>query len=165
MPTTKTARTASTPAADLAAASEVEPLTCADALARTAAECVRLHQRYSCLVENGATEAEQDGAAQLCALADDLLGDAAHRYETNCGRASGGTREEWRLHAGALWLASKQYVRRHRETDQASRRSDHSMKALARLTLGFDLEASALLFLQQALDAYRTCRPESRLTS
>ena len=142
-----------------------DPKLFADALARTASESLRLRQRYACLVDKGAGEDEQTGALRLAQLSDELLGEATVVYETNCGRRDTGPREDWRLHAGALWLASRQYVRRNKESAHDARRfPDHSSETLGRLTMGFDLEASALLFLQQALDAYRQCRPESRLS-
>jgi hypothetical protein len=42
----------------------------------------------------------------------------------------------------------------------AKRLGRQSRNRLAELTLSFDLEASALLNLKMAADAYRTARPE-----
>ena len=60
-----------------------------------------------------------------------------------------------------LWHASKEYIRRHASCEGMSKRvSKQSRTRLAELTLSFDLEASALLALRMAADAYRTTRPE-----
>jgi hypothetical protein len=138
----------------------------ADALTRTASECIRLRQRYACLVERGAGELEQRGAQRLVCVGDELLGQAIEAYD----RAAGGDREhlqdEWWHRANALWLACREYLRRHEGCDAAARDvNGHDSDAFSRLTLDFDLEASALLFLQQAVEGVRAARPASTLTT
>lgn len=138
----------------------------ADALTRTATECIRLRQRYACLVERGATELEQRGARRLLCVGDEMLGEAVNSYD----RAAGSDREhldqEWWHRANALWLACREYLRRHAGCDEAASEVDrHDAATLGRLTLDFDLEASALLFLQHAVDGVRQSRPGAMLNS
>ena len=139
----------------------------ADALTRTATECIRLRQRYACLVERGATDLEQRGARRLLCVGDELLGEAVAAYD----RAAGADREhldtEWWHRSNALWLACREYLRRHAGCDEAATESleRHDEHTLGRLTLDFDLEASALLFLQHAVDGVREARPDALLTS
>lgn len=138
----------------------------ADALTRTATECIRLRQRYACLVERGATELEQRGARRLLSVGDEMLAEAVASYD----RAAGSDREhldtEWWHRANALWLACREYLRRHAGCDEAAGEVDrHDAETLGRLTLDFDLEASALLFLQHAVDGVREARPNAMLSS
>lgn len=166
------ARRRAAPAAAATAAAAAEPnridrvARAADALTRTAIETIRLRQRYACLVERGAMELEQRGARRLLCIGDDLLAEAVAVY----GQAAGSDRdhldEEWWHRANALWLACREYLRRHAGCDEAQGELDrHDEATLGRLTIDFDLEASALLFLQQAIDGVRNARPSSMLHS
>lgn len=138
----------------------------ADSLTRTASECIRLRQRYACLVDRGATEVEQRGARRLVCVGDELLAEAVATYDRAAGADREHLNDEWWHRANALWLACREYLRRHENCDEAAREmSGHDSDALGRLTLDFDLEASALLFLQQAVEGVRAARPTSILTS
>ncbi|MFI5245082.1 MAG: hypothetical protein ACHQQR_07655, partial [Gemmatimonadales bacterium] len=65
----------------------------------------------------------------------------------------------WRA-ANTLWHASREYARRHRSCDSLTmKRSKHSSDKLGEITLEYELEASALLALRQAIAAYRKLQP------
>jgi hypothetical protein len=134
----------------------------ADALCRCAAECCRQHERFAHLVQLGALREEQRAARTLVALCDDALAELATCYEKAADKAHpSGDDACWHA-ANGLWLASREYARRTRTSARAARalveRGDRSQ--LAELALDYDLEASALLLLKQATEAYRKARPE-----
>ncbi len=142
----------------------------ADALYRAAAECHRQRQRYACLVQHRAPEGEQNVALRLARLCDEYLVERIGLYDkaaAHCGAAKCGFADSpWWHKANAVWRASREYERRHQEADRGSRTSgEHTAVTLGALTLDYDLEASALLFLKHALDDYRACRPEAELGS
>ena len=67
-----------------------------------------------------------------------------------------------------LLLASRDFLRHQDRCDKATRLTSaksHSVADLDALTAAYELEASALLALQQALDGYRKARPEAELRS
>jgi hypothetical protein len=133
----------------------------ADALYRAASECHRQHTRYSSLVENRATQEEQREALEMAYICDDSLATAMTAYENAKGHSDGHAGEQWWHRGNMLWHASREYIRRHANCDGLARRlSRQSPTRLAELALSFDLEASALLSLRMAADAYRTARPE-----
>jgi hypothetical protein len=140
----------------------------ADSLFRAAVECHRQRQRYACLVAHRASDSEQRAALRLARLCDENLVErialydkaAAHCGANKCGFAD----SPWWHKANALFRASREYERRHQDADRtADEIAEHSAADLARLTMEFDLEASALLALKHALDGYRSCRPEADL--
>ena len=136
----------------------------ADALFRAGAECCRQHRRYSALVERGAGVKEQRRQVAMVALCDDHLLEAAQSYEKTAGKTEGLRGEDWWRRANALWLAAREYARRH----QVAQRSDvhldqQDANTMAELAMDYDLEASALLLISQALDAYKKIRPEAEL--
>jgi hypothetical protein len=133
----------------------------ADTLFRTAAETCRQHRRYAALVELGAREPEQKAALKLASFCDTLLVDAIASYERCGARVQGLGDAAWWHKANALWHASREFARRHLESDRAARRTStrHAPTALAQLNMEYELEASALLALRQSMDAYRKVRP------
>ncbi|HVF39847.1 MAG TPA: hypothetical protein VM939_08095 [Gemmatimonadaceae bacterium] len=134
----------------------------ADMLYRTAAECHRQHTRHSRLVERRAPDDEQRWALEMAYMCDDLLGTALEGYEKAKGHSDGHADDAWWHRANMLWHASREYVRRHASCDGMARKvGRQSPNRLAELTLNFDLEASALLAMRMAADAYRTARPEA----
>ena len=142
------------------------PTVCdkADALFRSAAETCRQRRRYAWLVEREVDDAEQHGALKLVALSDELLEEAATAYEHSCMDRNGGGKDEWWHRANALWHACREYQRRHSLSDRASGEfRAHDASKFAALALEYDLEASALLALQQAVEAYRKARPEAEV--
>lgn len=135
----------------------------ADALYRCALECCRQHERLARLVQIGAMPAEQRAARSLVAICDDALGELVGSYERACARAHPDKGDACWQAANGLWMASREYARRQRTSERASRgigeTGSHSSDRLGELTLDYDLEASALLLLKQATDAYRKARP------
>ena len=138
----------------------------ADALYRAAVECCRQRERYARLVDSGAGETEQKAALKLARYCDDLLRDAVGAYEKAAGRARGAAAagEPWWHKANTLWMACREYERRHRMCDEATKRLEERTSAkLGELALDYDLEASAVLALKQAIQDYRKCRPDAEL--
>ena len=136
----------------------------ADAMLRAALECCHQHDRYARLVARPALEAEHHAADELCAAVTRALLDAAESYSDGAKdlRLNGGPDEDWWHRANALWHASREYGRRQTCCERASKRAGkRTPEALGDLVLHYDLEASALLALRHAADAYRKVRPES----
>lgn len=139
----------------------------ADALFRAAAECCRQHRRYSCLVDHEVSDEEQAFAVRLVAVCDEWLLHAMDDYEAAHGAAAEVREQEWWHKANMLWMATREYVRRHRLTEKDAKRisSAHDAAKLGTLTVDFDLEASALLGLRHAVESYRKCRPDADLSA
>jgi phosphotransferase system HPr-like phosphotransfer protein len=157
MPKTTTRQPALTPAAGT-------PTVCdkADSLFRSAAECCRQHRRYSKLVEMGTDENEQRAALRLVVASDEQLAEAAENYESSCLNVNGERHDEWFRKANNLWAACREYARRHTLSNRASGEfRAHSVTKLAALGVEYELEASALLAMQHAVDAYRKLRPQA----
>jgi hypothetical protein len=133
----------------------------ADALCRSATECCRQRERRARLDALGAPTAERRAANALVALCDDTLAELVECYERAAGRAHPAGGDACWHAANGLWLASREYARRTRTSARAARgigeRGDRTQ--LAELALDYDLEASALLLLKQATEAYRRARP------
>ena len=162
MPKTKQ-RLSATPGA----AGVPQPTICdkADVLYRSAAECCRQHRRYSRLIEMETDDAEQRAALRLVAAIDEHLAEAAAAYESSCMKVNGERRDEWWHKANNLWLACREYNRRHSLSDDASGEfRAHDVTKLTSLGVEYELEASALLALQHAVEAYRKLRPEADLS-
>ncbi|HUF26054.1 MAG TPA: hypothetical protein VMM18_03635 [Gemmatimonadaceae bacterium] len=164
----------------------------ADALYRAALECCRQRERYARTVNGDVDEGEQDAVSRIVCLCDQHLRAAIENYERASSEASsaGVARnngrparpaaatgadgrpappaapddDEWWHKANALWHASREWVRRQQMCDDSSRRlARHTPEKLAELALEYDLEASALLALRHAVDAYRKIRPDAEL--
>ena len=136
----------------------------ADALFRAATECCRQHERYAHVVASEADDGEENAVSRVVGLCDEHLRAAVRAYESAAVRPERGTEDEWWRRANALWLASREWVRRHETCDEASKKlSRHTPEKLNELAVEYDLEASALLALRHALDAYRRVRPEAEL--
>jgi hypothetical protein len=135
----------------------------ADALFRTACECCRQHQRYARLVALPGLEIEQRTARDIARLWDETLEAMTAAYEKCTQRAHpNGDDEAWWQRANALWHASREYIRRHALCEKESRRvEERSSARLGELQLDYELEASALLAMQQAIEAYKKVRPSA----
>jgi hypothetical protein len=134
----------------------------ADGLCRCALECCRQRERLAHLGRLNAIAAEVRAAQTLVSLCDDALADLVGAYERAADRAHP-TRDDDCWHAAnGLWLASREFARRTRTSARAGRAmGDQGERArLTELALDYDLEASALLLLKQAAEAYRRVRPE-----
>ena len=135
----------------------------ADALFRAAAECCRQHDRASRIHVKASLEAEVDAAQRACEECDGSLRDLVELYERTAESVvPSGKDEDWWHGANALWLASREYLRRHGGCDSSSKDlKDHSPERLNALHTEYELEASALLALRHAAEAYKRLRPSA----
>jgi hypothetical protein len=131
---------------------------------RAALECFHQHDRYARLVGRPALEAEHRAADETCGVVSAALAQMAETYGDVAKeiRPNGTGDEEWWHRANALWHASREFARRQTSGERRPREvTKHDPEALADLVLQYDLEASALLALRHAADAYRKVRPEA----
>lgn len=148
------------------AAAPADPLaivrTRADALYRAAVECCRQHDRSAKLFGNSDPELEHKHADALCAMCDGSLAELAAAYEAAAAHVHPAKDVEWWHKANTLWHASREFARRHAGGDAMSKRvsSKHAPEQLAAMQMEYELEASALLALRHAAEAYRKTRPE-----
>ena len=135
----------------------------ADALFRAAAECCHQHDRASRVHAKAALEEEVQAVQNACAECDERLADRATAYEqTAASVVPTGGDEGWWHRANALWLASREYLRRNGGCDRESKDlKDHSPERLNELHTEYELEASALLALRHAAEAYKRDRPSA----
>ena len=150
-------------ASSQAAESPTAALCCkADALYRAAAECCRQHERVARLLAKSSDDGEEKAAYATLDHCDGVLAEMAGAYEKAAARAHpDGDDAGWWHRANTLWHASREFARRHGESDRAARRTStaHGPVALAELNMEYELEASALLALRHAVDAYQKVRP------
>lgn len=134
----------------------------ADAVYRAALDAWHHHERLSRLVGRPTIELEHRMARDMCKLCDRALQEMALAYERAAAKLHPEQADaEWWHKANALWHAAREYLRRHAACDRlASRTSAHSAEELAELVVEFDLEASAVLALKHAAEAYRRTRPD-----
>lgn len=131
----------------------------ADALARAAAESCRQHERLDLVMRGGSPHVELEGVATVAEACDAHVAALVAAYEgaTPSTFADEGQRKA----AGTLYMASREFVRRHDGCNLAERElKRHSAQKLAELHTEFELQASALLALRQAVTAYRKLRPD-----
>lgn len=135
----------------------------ADALFRAAVECCHQADRLSRLSSKSAIELEQDEASRVCEACNDTLRQLTEAYEQAAADVKPtGADEQWWHKANALWLASREFLRRHRGCDASMRElKQHGRDRLNELQTEYELEASALLALKHAADAYRQDRPSA----
>jgi hypothetical protein len=135
----------------------------ADALYRAAIECCRQHDRAARLHQGAAEpELEHRQMDALCAMCDGSLSEMAAAYEAAAGNVHPDRDEAWWHKANGMWHASREYARRHAGCDDRSHKlsAKHDPKQLAAMQMDYELEASALLALRHAADAYCKTRPE-----
>src|SRR4051794_14770311 len=135
----------------------------ADALYHAAVECCRQHDRSAKLFHSSEQEElEHKHADALCAMCDGSLAELSAAYETATAHVHPPEAEGWWHKANALWHASREYQRRHAGCDALSKRvaTQHSPDQLAAMQMEYELEASSLLALRHAAEAYRKTRPE-----
>jgi hypothetical protein len=134
----------------------------ADAVLRAALECCHQHDRYARLVARPALEAEHRAAEETCAVVANALAHMVETYREAAKdlRPAAGPDADWWHRANALWHASREFVRRQTCGERSvPGPAKHDSDALGDLLVQYDLEASALLALRQAADAYRKVRP------
>lgn len=135
----------------------------ADALFRAAVECCHQADRNSRVSAKSAVDAEQDASFRLCEACNDTLRELADAYaDASANVHPSGKDEEWWHRANALWMASREFLRRHRGCDAATRdMKKHGADQLNALQTEYELEASALLALKHAAESYRQGRPSA----
>lgn len=133
----------------------------ADALFRAANECCHQHDRVSRVHAKSELEDELQAAQQSCDHCDEVLQTLAAAYEQTAAAVHPtGDDEGWWHRANALWLASNEYLRRNSGNDSEGQQwKDHSSDRLDALHMEYELEASALLALRHAAEAYKKDRP------
>ncbi|HEV7993326.1 MAG TPA: hypothetical protein VGP25_15990 [Gemmatimonadaceae bacterium] len=138
-------------------------LSRADALHRAAVECCRQHDRAAKLFGSSDPELEHKHADALCAMCDGSLAELAAEYEKAAAQLHPEKDEPWWHKANALWHASREYARRHAGCDAMAKgmSSKHSASELAEMQMEYELEASALLALRHAADAYHKARQQA----
>ena len=166
MPTSKQTRRASAPGA--MSDEPLKPIDAllarADALYRSADEAIRQRERYAHLVEAGADEVEQRDAFSMACMCDKTLAAALQSYERAAAEPGSHGDEDWWHRANGLWHAAREYARRHQGCDEVTRKlRNHSPETLGELAMEYDLEASAVLALRHAAQAYCKVRPEAAL--
>jgi hypothetical protein len=134
----------------------------ADALYRSAVECCRQHERLARLLDIGAHASELKAAQKVVCLCDETLAETTAAYEKTASRAHPADEEACWHKANGLWHASREFARRNRGCDMASRKmgdgDDHSTARLGELAMDYDLYASSVLALRHATEAYRKVR-------
>ena len=137
-------------------------LDAADALHRWATEACHQHDRYARLQAQTSEAVELRAAIALVRQCDATLCDIVKRYEKAAADRRPPGDDAWWHCANALWLASREYVRRHQGCDRAERSvangRQHSAERFGELQLNYELEASALLAVRQAADAFQKAR-------
>ena len=134
----------------------------ADALCRASAEAVRQHERVVKLNDRGAHFSEMQEATALCELAHQHLRARCELYEASAAAGKGHHDDAFWHAANALWQAARDYSRRHAAGDHASAKlAKHSPEKLGELAMDYELEASAVLSLRNAIAAYRKLRPDA----
>ena len=136
--------------------------TRADALYRAAIECCRQHDRSAKLFGSSEPDLEHKHADALCAMCDGSLAELAVEYEQAAASVHPTDDETWWHKANGLWHASREYARRHAGCEELAKRisNKRSSDQLGTMQMEYELEASALLALRHAADAYRKTRPE-----
>jgi hypothetical protein len=136
----------------------------ADRLYRAASECLHQRERYARMVDAGTHQAEQRAALRVACLCDELMFESARTYADAVKGETTGRDGEWWHKANALWHACREYERRHQDCDERSKQlGARRAGRLEQLALQYDLEASALLALRLAVQAYRKACPEAEL--
>ena len=133
----------------------------ADALHHAAIECCRQHDRAAKMSGSEEPELEHKHIDALCAMCDGSLAELSEAYSQASGHVHPDGDEAWWHKANALWHASREFARRHAGCDALGRgvSAKHSSENLASMQMEYELEASSLLALRHAADAYLKTRP------
>lgn len=134
----------------------------ADALYRAALESCHQHERFARVLKHGLDDLELEGVAQVADLCDRLLATATTRYESTAAAGPGDEDAGWWHAANALWMASREYCRRHAQSDVVGTKlKRHGAAQLGEISVEYELEVSARLALKQAIAGYATHRPDA----
>jgi hypothetical protein len=136
----------------------------ADALYRSAAEAARQHERVAKLNERGAHHSEMQEAAELRDVTHRHLKARADLYEASAAGGKGAHDDAYWHAANTLWHAARDYYRRHADCDADSAKlGKHDTEKLNALALEYELAASTLLAMRNAMAAYKKLRPDVTL--
>lgn len=135
----------------------------ADAMYRAACECCHQHDRVARVLARTTSDDELAAAQAACAQSTETLIGLTKAYETTAaGIRPDGADEAWWHRANALWMASREYLRRNSCGNASTRElKQHDRERLGELHTEYELEASALLALRQATEAYKQSRPDA----
>jgi hypothetical protein len=153
-----------TPAATAVVPSQVDiARATADAMFRAAEECCHQHDRVSLVMSTSTIEDEVVAVQRICAMCNETLRNMVTAYERDAGSVKPQRSDDhWWRAANGLWLASREYARRAHCGDAASKEfKTHDRDRLGALHAEYELEASSVLALRQAADAYRKTRPSA----
>ena len=133
----------------------------ADALYRGAIECCRQHDRAAKISGDEEPELEHRHLDALCAMCDGSLAELSAEYTEAAANAHPDQDEAWWHKANTLWHASREFARRHAACDDMAKgvANKRSAERLGSMQMEYELEASALLALRHAADAYAKTRP------
>ena len=91
------------------------------------------------------------------------LAECVRDYERCCAKHPAPDDPEIRQKSNTLWLAARDYLRRHSIAEKASRQlTQHNAEKFSVLKFEYELEASAMLSLRQATSAYGKLRPDAK---
>lgn len=139
------------------------PVACADALGRTAHETCRQHERLARLNNLRVQQEELVAAHALVDTCDLALAESVASFERTCGKGPISDDSSVQSKATALWMAAREYLRRHSIAEKASRQlTQHDVEKLTDLQMEYEFMASALLSLKQATIAYAAIRPDGK---
>jgi len=135
----------------------------ADGLFRIATECIRQQDRCAHLGSLSCAQTEKRLSQSAARQSIEALASMLDAYEKSSSTLKvDSTNEAWWRKANAIWMAAREFARRHSGTDAASKNIESSDAGrFGELALDFELEASALLALRQATESYRQVRPEA----
>jgi hypothetical protein len=166
MPATRTTKAAASAAAsDLLddSADQPAPVSCADALGRTANETCRQHERLSRLNNLHVQRQELTAAHALVDTCDLALAECVATFEKTAGQGKISDDSDVQAKANALYLAAREYLRRHWIAEKASQQlKQHDVEKLNDLQMEYEFMASALLQLRQATVAFGHIRPDAK---
>jgi hypothetical protein len=152
----------SKPATRVSAPSAHPVRDAADALFRAANESCHQHGRLTRVLAHGLDDLELQGVGKVVDLCDLILADATTRYEEVAAVGRGKESEEWWHAANGLWMASREYCRRHAQSDRiASQFRKHGAEQLSEISVEYELEMSARLAMKQAINGYAELRPDA----
>ncbi len=111
----------------------------------------------------GVSQSELSAAYAMVDTIDLALAECVKDFEKCCAKAPVSDEPELKQRANTLWLAARDYLRRHSIAEKASRQlTQHDAEKLGVIKFEFELEASAMLALRQATAALGKIRPEAR---
>ncbi len=133
----------------------------ADGLFRIAVECIRQQDRCAHLGALSCGQTEKRLAQNAARQSIEALSAMIESYGTASSTIKvEGADEVWWRKANAIWMASREFARRHSGTDVASKNLEApDAGRFGELAVDFELEASALLALRQSAESYAHVRP------